>query len=180
MRQIQKAKRLPLILLIALLGTGWTLMAFPVPAQENIGQPYTTLPNYSTNAIYARIGYAPAGYMTTAHVSSGNPVTVTLSLVESSIELFQAHFPIGNFDIPNVSVGTTGGTVFLTIQSANNIITPMSVVARIFHEVNTFPFFWAGVVVVGLAVIFALATFFSSTSLGRIAGRILPVKRLGQ
>lgn len=179
MRRVLRAKRFHLILLLGLLGTGWTLMAFPIPAQENIGQPYTTPPNYLTSGINTVIGYAPAGYLTTAHFSSGNQVTVTFSLVESSIELFRATFPAGTFDIPNVPVGTSGGTVFLTIQSANRVITPMSVVARIFHEVSTFPFFWAGVVVVGLAVIYGLATFYGNTSLGRMAAKILPVNKLG-
>ncbi len=178
MPRAQKDKRFTLILLLALLVSGLTLLAFPVPAQENTGQ-YATPPNYLTSSVNKVIGYAPAGYFATAHFSSGNTVTVTLSLVESSIELFQATFPAGTFDVPNVSVGTSGGTVFLTIQSANRMITLMNVVARIFHEVTAFPFFWAGVAVLGLAVVFAMATFYKNTSLGRIAARILPVNKLG-
>ena len=173
MARIEKAKRTKLFLLIGLLAAGVTLAAFPVSAQENLGQPYTA--NYSTNAINTRIGFAPPGYFATAHVSSGNPVTVTLTLVESDSQLFQATFPAGTFDIPNIPLGQNSGTVFLTVQSQGNTITPMTVLARIFHEVTAFPMFWAGLGVLGLAGIYTIATFHKEMGLGRT----LPIDKLG-
>ena len=172
MARIEKARRTKLILLIGLLAAGITLAAFPVPAQENLGQPYTA--NLSTSEIDAQIGFAPPGYFTTAHVSSGNPVTVILTLVESNTKLFQATFSPGTFDIPNIPLGQSSGTVFLAIQSQSGP-TSMSVEARIFHEVTAFPLFWAGLGLLGLAGIYAMATFHKEMGLGRI----LPVDELG-
>lgn len=175
MARIEKAKRTKLILLIALLAAGITLAAFPASTQENLGQPYTTPPNYWVSGINTQIGFAPPGYFATAHISSGNPVTVTLTLVESNSQLFQATFPAGTFDIPNVPLGQSSGTVFLAIKSQGNVITPMSVLARIFHEITAFPLLWAGVGVLGLAGIYAIGTFHKEMGMGRI----LPVDRLG-
>ncbi len=174
MARIDKAKRTKLMLLIVLLGAGITLAAFPVSAQENLGQPYTTPPNYSASGINTQIGFAPPGYFTTAHVNSGNAVTVTLTLVESDSQLFQATFPAGTFDIPNIPLGQSSGTVFLAIKSQGNIITPLSVVARIFHEITAFPLFWAGLGLLGLAGIYGIATFHREMGLGRI----LPIDKL--
>ncbi len=175
MARIEKAKRTKLILLIGLLAAGIALAVFPVSAQQNLGQPYTTPPNYWVSAINTQVGFAPPGYFTTAHVSSGNLVTVTLTLVESGSQLFQATFPAGTFDIPNVPLGQNSGTVFIAIQSQGNVITPMTVVARIFHEITAFPLFWAGVGLLGLAGIYVLATFHREIGLGRV----LPIDKLG-
>ncbi len=172
MARIEKAKRTKLILLLGLLAAGVTLAAFPVSAQQNLGQPYTA--NYSTSAIDTQIGFAPPGYFTTAHISSGNAVTVTLTLVESGSQLFQHNFAAGAFDIPNIPLGQSSGTVFLAIQSQGGP-TPMSVVARIFHEITAFPLFWAGLGLLGLAGIYAIATFHKEMGLGRI----LPIDKLG-
>ena len=174
MARIEKARRTKLILILGLLATGITLTAFPVSAQENLGEPYTA--NYPTgiSAIIAQIGFAPPGYFITAHASSGNPVTVTLTLVESGSQLFQAKFPAGTFDIPDVPLGQSSGTVFLTIQSQDGS-TPMSVVARIFHEITAFPLFWTGLGLLGLASIYAIATFHREMGLGRF----LPVDKPG-
>ncbi len=175
MARIEKAKRTKLILLIVLLAAGITLAVFPVSAQENLGQPYTTPPNYWVSGINTQIGFAPPGYFATAHISSGNPVTVTLTLVESDAQLFLATFPAGTFDIPNIPMGQSSGTVFLSIKSQSNVITPMTVLARIFHNITAFPLFWAGLGVLGLAGIYAIATFHKEMGLGRI----LPVDKLG-
>ena len=175
MALIEKAKRTKLILLVALLVAGASLTVFPVSAQENLGQPYTTPPNYWVSGINTQIGFAPPGYFATAHISSGNPVTVTLTLVESDSQLFQATFPAGTFDIPNIPMGQSSGTVFLAIRSQGNVITSMSVLARIFHEITAFPLFWAGLGVLGLAGIYAVASFHKEMGLGRI----LPVDKLG-
>jgi len=59
------------------------------------------------------------------------------------------------------------------------VYTQMSVFARIFQNIVTYQYSWIGVLVLGAAGLFALAVLFPETVLGRVAGRIIPVRRIG-
>ena len=67
----------------------------------------------------------------------------------------------------------------MTITSQNQVITPMNVVAKIFHIVTAFPFFWAGAGILGLTGLLTLAIFYQHTTAGKLARRILPVEKAG-
>ena len=67
----------------------------------------------------------------------------------------------------------------MTITSQNQIITPMNVVAKIFHIVTALPFFWAGAGILGLTGLLTLAIFYQHTAAGKLARRILPVEKAG-
>ncbi len=67
----------------------------------------------------------------------------------------------------------------MTITSQNQVITPMNVVARIFHITTTLPFFWAGAGILGLTGLLTLAIFYQHTAAGKLARRILPVEKAG-
>ncbi len=69
--------------------------------------------------------------------------------------------------------------MFLTIEPQNGVYTQMTVFARIYQSVVTYQYSWIGVLVLGAAGLFALATLFPETVLGRAAGRIIPARRMG-
>jgi hypothetical protein len=126
------------------------------------------------------IGYAPSGDYASAHVTTGNTVTVTLTLVETDLAIFTSTFSAGTFDIPNTPItATNGGTVFLSIVSKNQVFTQMYVVAKIFHIATSLPYFWAGVGILGLTGLLSLAIFYQHTTAGKLARRILPVEKAG-
>jgi hypothetical protein len=155
------------------------LLSYPAPAEQDIST-YTTPANYSASALQTVIGYALSGYFASAHITTGNAVTVKLTLVETDLEIFTSTFPAGTFDIPSTPItSANGGTVFLTITSQSQVFTSMSVVAKIFHTVTSLPFFWAGAGVLGLTGLLALAIFYQHTTAGRLARRILPVEKAG-
>jgi hypothetical protein len=149
-----------------------------MPAEQDVAT-YSTPSNLPpTNGLTQSIGFAPSGYYATAHITTGNTVTVKLTLVESDLVLFMASFSAGTFDIPNIPItAVNGGTVFLTITSQG--YTQMNVIARIFHTVTALPFFWAGVGILGLTGLLTLAIFYQHTAAGKLARRILPVEKAG-
>jgi len=162
-----------------LLIAGLVLLSYPAPAEQDIAT-YATPPNYSASALQSVIGYALSGYYASAHITTGNTVTVTLTLVEPDLVIFTSTFPAGTFDIPSTPItATNGATVFLTVVSHNQVFTQMSVVAKIFHTVTSLPFFWAGAGVLGLTGLLALSIFYQHTTAGKVARRILPVEKAG-
>ncbi len=167
-----------LAIVLLLLVAGVFLLASPVVAEET-RQAYSR-PNFSADEVNVDMGYAPPRYFASAQISSGNTVTViiTVLLGTTSTEVFRASFPAGSFEISRVSMGS-GGTVFLSVESQGGSLTQMSVFARVFHYVTTYPYSWAGLVVVCVAGLFALATEFPRTGFGKIARMILPVEKLG-
>jgi len=179
MPKFSQRQRYTLAILCSLLIAGLVLLSFPAPAQQDIST-YSTPSNYSASALQSVIGYALSGYYASAHITSGNTVSVTLTLVETDLVIFTGTFPAGTFDIPSTPItAINGGTVFLSIVSQNRVFTQMNVVAKIFHTVTTLPFFWAGVGVLGLTGLLSLAIFYQHTTAGKLARRILPVEKAG-
>ncbi len=167
-------------LAIILLSTiaGLVFMAAPVSAEET--GPVYSAPSFSANALDVSIGNAPPGYFTTTRVTSGNEVSVTLSVLlgTANTMIFSASFLAGTFEISQISVGN-GGTVFLLIESEGGVFTQLTVYARIFRVITTYPYSWIGLGVLGFAGLFTLVVAFPNTAFGKIAGKIIPAKKLG-
>ena len=180
MPRIRQRQRYTLAFLCSLLIAGLVLLSFPAPAEQDVAI-YSTPPNVPpTNALEVAIGYALSGYYASAHITSGNVATVTVKLVETGTVIFTSTFPAGTYDIPNTPItAVNGGTVFLTVTSQGQVFTQMSVVAKIFHTIAAFPYFWAGVGVLGLTGLLTLAIFYQHTTAGKLARRILPVEKAG-
>ena len=180
MPKFSQRQRYTLALLCSLLIAGLVLLSFPAPAEQNVAT-YSTPANFPmTNSLQTVIGYALSGYYASAHITTGNTATVTLTLVETHLVIFTSTFPAGTFDIPNTPItAANGGTVFLTIESQNQVFTQMNVVAKIFHTITALPFFWAGVGILGLTGLLTLAIFYQHTAAGKLARRILPVEKAG-
>jgi hypothetical protein len=177
--KFSQRQRYTLVILCSLLIAGLVLLSFPAPAEQDIAT-YSTPPNVSASALQTVIGYALSGYYASAHITTGNTATVTLTLVETDLVIFTSTFPAGTFDIPSTPItAVNGGTVFLTITSQGHVFTQMSVVAKIFHTITTLPFFWAGAGVLGLTGLLTIAIFYQHTTAGRLARRILPVEKAG-
>jgi hypothetical protein len=166
----------PVIILLSLILTGLTLLALPTISQTNASEFSAQV---TRTELDAPIGYAPPGYVVDAQVSSQNEVTVTLRLLgtSGSAVMFSKVFPSGTFDIFPITI-VNGGNLFLTIEPQNGVYTQMTVFARIYQNIVTHQYSWIGVLVLGAAGLFALATLFPETVLGRAAGRILPVRRI--
>ena len=162
----------PAIILLGLSLAGLTLLALPTISEANT-QEY--LAQVTKTELDAAIGYAPPGYSVEAHITSQNQVTVTLTLVGTSAVIFSQTFSAGTFEIAQITI-VNGGNIFLTIKPENGVYTRMSVFARIFQEVVTYQYSWIGILVLGAAGLFALASFFPHTWLGRAAGKIIPVR----
>ncbi len=160
--------------ILLVLATGIALLLFPISTEEILPGAYTAQ-KVVTSELDVSIGYAPPGYFVDAHITASNQVTVTLTLVGTSTVLLTEVFPAGTFDTPRVII-LNGGNVFLTIEPQNKVFTQMTVYARIFHEVVTYPYSWMGVAILGVAGIFAFAIFLPNTTLGRAARMIVPVK----
>ena len=180
MPKFSQRQRYTVALLCSLLIAGLVLLSFPAPAEQDVST-YSTPPSFPpTNSLQSVIGYALSGYYTSAHITTGHTVTVTLTLVETGLVIFTSTFPAGTFDIPNTPItAANGGTVFLTIASQNQVFTQMNVVAKISHTITALPFFWAGVGILGLTGLLTLAIFYQHTAAGRLARRILPVEKAG-
>ena len=179
MPKFSQRQRYTLGILCSLLIAGLVLLSFPAPTQQDVAT-YSTPSNYSASALQTVIGYALSGYYASAHITTGNTATVTLTLVETDLVIFTSTFPAGTFDIPSTPItAVNGGTVFLTITSHNQVFTQMSVAAKIFHTITTLPFFWAGVGVLGLTGLLTIAIFYQHKTAGRLARRILPVDKSG-
>src|SRR6266849_2275093 len=178
MPKFSQRQRYTLAILCSLLIAGLVLLSFPAPAEQNVAT-YSTPANFPmTNSLQTVIGYALSGYYASAHITTGNTATVTLTLIETDLVIFRSTFPAGTFDIPNTPItAANGGTVFLTITSQG--YTQMNVVAKIFHTVTALPFFWAGVGILGLTGLLTLAIFYQHTAAGKLARRILPVEKAG-
>ncbi len=161
-------------ILLALVLTGLTLLVLPSISQTT-AQEYSA--QVTTTELDASIGYAPPGYAVDAQITSQNQVTVTLKLVGTSAVIFSQSFPAGTFTISQITI-INGGNLFLTIAPQNSAFTRMTVFARIFQNVVTYQYSWIGVLVLGIAGLFALAAFFPQTALGRAASKIIPVHRI--
>ena len=179
MPKFSQRQRYTLAVLCSLLIAGLVLLSFPAPAEQNVAT-YSTPANYSASALQTVIGYALSGYYASAHITTGNTATVTLTLVETNLVIFTSTFPAGTFDIPSTPItAANGGTVFLTITSQNQVFTQMNVVAKIFHVVTALPYFWAGAGILGLTGLLTLAIFYQHTLAGKLARNILPVEKAG-
>src|SRR6266446_1311897 len=178
MPKFSQRQRYTLAVLCSLLIAGLVLLSFPAPAEQNVAT-YSTPANYPpTNSLQTVIGYALSGYYASAHITTGNTATVTLTLVETDLVIFTSTFPAGTFDIPSTPItAANGGTVFLTITS--QVYTQMNVVAKIFHIVTALPYFWAGAGILGLTGLLTLAIFYQHTTAGKLARKILPVEKAG-
>src|SRR6266571_8990503 len=177
MPKFSQRQRYTLAILCSLLIAGLVLLSFPAPAEQDVAT-YSTPVGYSTSALQKVIGFAAPGYYASAHITTGNTATVTLTLVESYRVIFTSNFPAGTFDIPSTPItAANGGTVFLTITS--QVYTQMSVVAKIFHIVTALPYFWAGAGILGLTGLLTLAIFYQHTTAGKLARKILPVEKAG-
>jgi len=166
------------IILLALILTGLTLLALPTISQTNAAEFSAQV---RKTELDAPIGYAPPGYSVDAQISSANQVTVTLKLLGASgtsAVLFSQVFQAGSFDISAITI-VNGGNVFLTVTPQNGLYTQMTVFARIFQSLVTYQYSWFGILVLGVASLFGLAVLFPQTILGRAAGRIIPVSRIG-
>lgn len=163
------------IILLGLLIGGLTLLLIPTTGQLNGPEYYAKV---TGTELDASIGYAPPGYSADAHITAQNQVTVTLTLVGTSAILFSQTFPAGTFDIQAITI-VNGGNVFLNIKPQNGVYTQMDVFARIFQDLVTYQYAWIGILVLGVAGLFALASFSPQTILGKAAGKIIPVHRIG-
>src|SRR5690242_6966289 len=99
MPKFSQRQRYTLALLCSLLIAGLVLLSFPAPAEQDVTT-YSTPSNNSASALESVIGYALSGYYASAHITAGHTVTVTLTLIESDLEIFKGTFPAGTFDIP--------------------------------------------------------------------------------
>ncbi len=174
MRQAQRHFLSLAITLLAVAG-GLVFLFYPVSTEETGA---SVSRNFSGDELNLTVGYAPPNYYTSAQVTSGNQVTLIVSVLlgAQTTEVFRADFQAGSFEISKVSVGN-GGTVFLTVQSHEGSFTDMSVYARIFRYITTYPYALLGLVVMGFAGLFTLATHFRHTSFGKVATKILPVEK---
>ncbi len=165
-------------IILVLVAGGIVLLAIPVSVEEN--GPVYSVANVSANELNVPVGYAPPSNYAAAQISSGREVTVVITVLlgTASAEIFRNDFPAGTFEVSKVSVGN-GGTVFLSVESKSGAFTQLSVYVRIFHYITTYPYAWIGLVVFCFTGLLTLATRFRNTSFGRIAGKILPVGRLG-
>lgn len=163
------------ILLLGLLVVGLSLFAVPTISETNA---HEFSAQVTQTELDASIGYAPPGYSVDAHITSQNQVTVTLSLIGTSTVIFSKVFPAGTFDITQITI-VNGGNLFLTLKPQNGVFTQMSVFARIFQQQVTYQYAWVGVIVLGVAGLLALASFYPQTLLGRAAGRIIPLRKIG-
>ncbi len=166
----------PVIIFLGLSVAGLTLLALPTISETNAHE-YSQA-QVTQSELDASIGYAPPGYSMDAHITSQNQVTVTLTLIGTSAVIFSQVFPAGTFDITQITI-VNGGNLFLTLKPQNGVFTQMSVFTRIFQEEVTYQYSWIGVIVLGVAGLVALASFFPQTLLGRAASRIIPVRRIG-
>ncbi len=172
MRQTQRHFLSLAITILAVAG-GLVFLFYPVSTEEtgaNVSR------NFSGDELNLTVGYAPPNYYTSAQVTSGNQVTLIVSVLlgTETTKVFEANFQAGSFEVSKVSVGN-GGTVFLTVKSREGF-TDMSVYARIFRYITTYPYAMLGLAVMGFAALFTLATHFRHTSFGKVAKRILPVE----
>ncbi len=165
----------PVIILLGLTVAGLTLLALPTFSETNA---HEFSAQVTQSELDASIGYAPPGYSVGAHITSQNQVTVTITLVGTSAVLLSQVFSAGTFDITQITI-VNGGNLFLTLRPQNGVFTQMSVLTRIFQEEVTYQYSWIGVLTLGAAGLFSLASFFPQTWLGRAAGRIIPVRRIG-
>ncbi len=166
------------IIILSLTLTGLTLFALPTITQTNAIEFSAQV---TRTELDAPIGYAPPGYSVDAQITSQNQVTVTLRLLGASgasIVVLSQVFQAGSFEISAITV-VNGGNLFLTMTPQNGVYTQMSVFARIFQNTVTYQYSWVGVLILGAAGLFALASLFPETILGRAAGRIIPVRRIG-
>jgi len=167
-----------IVILLSLILTGLTLVVLPTISQTNSLEFSAQV---TKTELDAPIGYAPPGYLVDAQISSQNAVTVTLKLLGasgSSTEIFSQLYQPGSFNIFPITI-VNGGNLFLTMTPQNGVYTQMNVFARIFQNVVTYQYSWIGAIVLGAAGLFALAVLFPETVLGRLAGRIIPVRRIG-
>ena len=95
MPKFSQRQRYTLAVLCSLLIAGLVLLSFPAPAEQNIAT-YSTPTNYSASALQTVIGYALSGYYASAHITTGNAATVTLTLVETDLVIFTSTFSRGN------------------------------------------------------------------------------------
>lgn len=166
------------VVLLALMLAGLTLLAFPTITQTNALEFSAQV---TRTELDAPIGYAPPGFSIDAQISAQNQVTVTLKLLGASgtsSVIFSQTFQAGSFQISAITV-INGGNIFLTVAPQNSVYTQMTVFARIFQNTVTYQYSWIGTLVLGVAVLFALAALFPETVLGRAAGRIIPVRKIG-
>jgi hypothetical protein len=166
------------VIILALTLTGLTLLALPTITETNAMEFSAQV---TRTELDAPIGYAPPGYSVDAQISSQNQVTVTLKLLGSSgtsTIIFSQVFSAGSFDISAITI-VNGGNVFLTVTPQNSVYTQMTVFARIFQNTVTYQYSWIGILVLGAAGLFALAALFPETVLGRAAGKVIPVRRIG-
>src|SRR5947209_5481002 len=179
MSKFSQRQRYTLAVLCSLLIAGLVLLSFPAPAEQNVAT-YSTPANYSASALQAVIGYALSGYFASAHITTENTATVTLTLVETNLVIFTSTFSAGTFDIPSTPItAANGGTVFLTVTSQSQVFTQMNVVAKIFHVVTALPYFWAGAGILGLTCLLTLAIFYQPTLAGKRARKSMQVDRAG-
>ena len=102
-------RTLTIAIILLSLTAGLVLLVVPV-SEEETGPVYSA--SLTATEIVVPVGYAPPSYFTTARVTSGNEVTVTLSvlLASSYTVIFSANFQPGTFEVSKISVGN-GGTV---------------------------------------------------------------------
>ena len=164
-------------IILMLVASSLLLFASPVQAEET-GPVYSA--NVSATQLNLDMRHAPPNYFAAARFDVGGDVTVVITVLLGTLatEVLRSDFPAGSFELSRVSVGT-GGTVFMSAESVGGSFIQMSVYAWIFHYITTYPYSWAGLVVLVFAGLFALATQFPNTSFGKVANKVLPVHKLG-
>src|SRR5438093_10659286 len=108
MPKFSQRQRYTLAVLCSLLIAGIVLLSFPAPAEQNVAT-YSTPANYSASALQAVIGYALSGYYASAHITTGNTASVTLTLVETKLVVFTSTLPERTFHIPSTTITATNG-----------------------------------------------------------------------
>lgn len=164
-------------IIVMLIASSLFLFASPVQAVE-MGPVYST--NVSATQLNLDMSHASPNYFVAARIDVGGDVTVVITVLLGILatEVLRSDFPAGSFELTGISVGT-GGTVFLSAESVGGGFIQMSVYAWIFRYLTTYPFSWAGLVVLVFAGLFALASQFPNTSFGKVASKVLPVHKLG-
>jgi len=164
-------------IILMLIASSLLLFASPVQAKE-MGPVYSA--NVSATQLNLDMRHAPPNYFAAANFDVGGEVTVVITVLLGTLaaEVLRSDFAAGSFELSSVSVGT-GGTVFLSVESVSGSFVQMSVYARIFRYITTYPYSWAGLAVLVVAGLFVLATQFPNTSFGKVARMILPVDKLG-
>src|SRR5207253_10596156 len=99
MPKFSHRQRYTLAVLCSLLIAGLVLLSFPAPAEQNVAT-YSTSADYSASALQKVIGYALSGYYASAHITTGDAATVTLTLVETNLVIVKSTFPGGTFGVP--------------------------------------------------------------------------------